>query len=75
MIIEGVKVVGKIDLKNIPKDSLHVRQFDVRYPKMPTCRDELDSGWGVSFILMQRNYKRYMLSIVRRKASQQGGGK
>ena len=50
MIIEGVKVVGKIDLKNIPKDSLHVRQFDVRYPKMPTCRDELDSGWGVSFI-------------------------
>jgi hypothetical protein len=57
----GIKVVGKIDLKKIPKSSKPVKSFDV-YPRLPKNRDELDNGWSFTFIIMQRNYYRYILS-------------
>lgn len=63
--LQGIKVVGIIDLKVIPKDNLAVTDFNI-WPHLPQKRDDLDSVYTATWIMAQRNYNRRMKSKVYR---------
>lgn len=57
-IIEGPKVLGKIDLSKVDS-STRPKGISLKVMNRNTqLRDRLDSGWGWSFKQMKNNYKR-----------------
>lgn len=56
--LPGVVVVSKIDISTIDSSTKPIKPKKKRYDKLPETRDELDSGWGISFRMIKRNFKK-----------------
>jgi len=59
--LDGPVIVCKIDISKIDSSTRPikpVKENKKRYDDLPISRDELDSGWGISFKMVKRNFKR-----------------
>ena len=56
--ILGPKVIGKIDLSKIDSSTRPKKPKKGMWPTLPKCREDLDSGWGIAFRMVQRNFKK-----------------